>query len=130
MAGYALELDKKKVARAYGRSLRISTKYAIALCKAINRKTVKRSKALLQNLVDEKESLGKKFYTNASKEMLAILKSAESNAKFKFKDFDAERMIVHASAHKGFSFRRPRTRRKFAGRHGKMTNVQIVLTKN
>ena len=130
MAGYAFNVDKKKVARAYGRSLRISTKYAIAISKAISRKSVKRAKAFLQNLMDEKESIGTKFYTNASKEMLMILKSAESNAKYKFKGFDSEKMIVHASAHKGFTFRRPRTRRKFAGRHGKMTNVQIVLTKN
>lgn len=124
---YALKTDPKKSARAYGSSVKISLRYAIKICRAINRTNLVRAKNLLQGLVDQKRSLNHKYHTNAAKEILGLLKSAEANAKSK--GLDTENMVVCASAHKSFTFRRPRTKSKFAGRRGKLTNVQIVLKK-
>lgn len=118
-------MDPKISARAFGRALRISTKNAIEICRAINGKNLQKSKAMLHNIATRQASLGGKFYTNAIDAMLNLLQSAEENAKAK--SLDINKMIVMASATKGFTFTRPRSRRKLAGRTGKMTNVQITL---
>ena len=65
-----------------------------------------------------------KYYTNASKEILHLLKSAGSNAEFK--GLEAERLIVNASAHRGFRFYRPR-RFKMIRQRIRSTNVQLIL---
>lgn len=124
-AKYSMEMDPKISARAYGRALRISTRHAIAICRAINGKNLQKSKAMLQNIAVRKVSLDGKFYTNATNEMIGLLESAEANAKAK--GLDVNKMIVKASATKGFTFTRPRSRRKLAGQTGRMTNVQIML---
>ncbi|MBI3413536.1 MAG: hypothetical protein HY051_05685 [Candidatus Aenigmarchaeota archaeon] len=122
---YSMEMDPKISAKAFGRALRISTKHAIEICRRINGKNLQKSKAMLQNIADRKNSLDGKFYTNATNEMISLLESAEANAKAK--GLDVNKMIVKASATKGFHFSRPRSRRKLAGQTGRMTNVQIML---
>ena len=124
---YSLQTDPKTSAKVFGRALRISTKHAIAICGAVNGKELQKSKIMLNNVIERKISLDKKFYTNASKEILSLLKSAESNAKAK--SMDVNKLIVKASATRGFRFRRPRSRRTFSGQTGRMTNVQIILRK-
>ncbi len=127
MAGakYSMEMDPKKSAKAYGRALRISTKHAMEICHTIDGKNLQKSKAMLQNVASRQTSLDGKFYTNATKEMINLLESAEANAKAK--GLDVNKMIVKANATKGFAFTRPRSRRKLAGQTGRMTNVQIML---
>ncbi len=124
MLKYSLDLDPKKSAKAYGRSLGISTKSSVILCRAVSGLNVAKGKKLLQDMVDGRKDIGGKYYTNASKEILELIKSAESNAEFK--GLDASRLIIFASAHKGFTFHRPR-RTKLKSTRKKMTNVQVVL---
>jgi large subunit ribosomal protein L22 len=114
----------KKSAKVYGRALRVSRKNSVVVCRAINKKPLAKGKRLLQCMLDKKESLDGKYYTNTSRSILDLVKSAESNAEFK--GLDTGKLFIHASAHKGFTFRRPR-RLKMRGQRRKIANVQIVL---
>ena len=121
---YCLKPKPEKSAKALGVNLRVSTKNSVIVCKAIRGKTLEKGKKLLEDLIDKKRSLNGKYYTNACKEILEVLKSAEANAEFK--GLDLEKLIIHASAHKGFSFWTPR-RFKLRRRRKKTTNIQIIL---
>jgi len=124
MLKYANNPNPKKSVKVYGRNLRISTKSSVHVCKAITRTSALKAKNLLQNLSAEKVSLDGKYYTKVVGEMLDLLKLAESNAESK--GLDADKMVVHASAHQGFTYQTPR-RFKLARRQSKMTNLQIIL---
>ncbi len=124
---YATKMSPKKSAKAYGRALRISTKDSVILCREINRKNLQKGRRMLEDLLQKKRDIKGKYYTNSAKEILSILNSAEANAEFK--GLDTGRMIIHASAHQGFGFMRPR-RLKLRGTKRKMTNIQIVLSQN
>ena len=121
---YAYAPKAEKFARAYGRALRISTKSSTQICRAITGLNLQKGKGLLNSLLEEKKSLDGKYYTNTTAEVLDLLKSAESNAEFK--GLDTDKLIIHASAHTGFAFWRPR-RFKMRRQKRKVTNVQIVL---
>ncbi len=124
MLKYALELNPKKSAKAYGRALNISTKHSVIVCRAVSGMNLVKAKSLLQDMLDGKRSMEGKYYTNVTTEMLNLLKSAESNAEFK--GLDTARLIVFASAHQGFTFHRPR-RTKMKSMEKKVTNLQVVL---
>lgn len=117
-------VPKEKYARALGRNLRISTKSATVLCRAIRKKPLTRAKRLLQDLAEERRSLGKKHYTKTAREMIMLLESCEKNAENL--DLDKNRLIVHASAHKGTIMRRRRRKAAFGSRM-KSTNLEIML---
>jgi ribosomal protein L22 len=121
---YTRNPDKKKSAKAYGRGLRISTKSSEVVCKAIKGMRLEKGKALLQDLLDQKRSLSGKYYTNTTQQILNIIKSAEANAESQ--GLDTEILHIHATAHKGFTFYRPRgwKRRR---EQAKVTNLQVVL---
>ena len=121
---YALDLNPKKSAKAYGRALRISTKNSVIVCRAVSGMNLMKGKRLLQDLIEERRDLNGKYYTNVSKELLRLIESAEKNAEFK--GLDTGRLIIFASAHKGFTFMRPR-RLKMRRTRRKMTNLQVVL---
>jgi large subunit ribosomal protein L22 len=124
MNRYALNLNPRKSARAYGRALRISAKSSAIVCRAITGKNLEKGKGLLRDLIEQRRDLEGKYYTNASRGILDIVKSAESNAEFR--GLDLKRLIIFASAHKGFTFIRPR-RLKMRRTRRKMTNIQVVL---
>jgi large subunit ribosomal protein L22 len=124
MLKYAFDSNPKKTARAYGRSLRISPKNSVIICSAVTGKPLDKGKSLLEDLVSRKRNLRGRYYTNTSKEILEMIKSAENNAEAK--GLNTERLFIHASAHKGFSFWRPRAF-KMRGQHRKSTNIQVVL---
>ncbi len=124
MHKYAFNPDPKKSVRVYGRSLNVSTKSSEIVSKKITGMNLEKAKKLLENVVSQKHSLDGKYYTNTTTEMLALLKSAESNAEVK--GLDSSRLMVHASAHQGYMFMRPR-RLKMRRTRKKITNVQVVL---
>ncbi|MCJ7816645.1 MAG: hypothetical protein MUP55_02195 [Candidatus Aenigmarchaeota archaeon] len=124
MHKYAFNPDPRTSVKVYGRSLNVSHKTSQILCKKITGMNLEKAKTLLANLVSQKHSLCGRYYTNTSKEMLSLLKSAESNAETK--GLDISRLLIHASSHKGFKFMRPR-RLKMRGTQKKITNIQIVL---
>lgn len=124
MADYALNPQKSRSVKVYGRGLRVSQKNSLIICRQISGKPLPKAKSLLERLSEKKQSLDGKYYTNATNEILGLLKSAEGNAEFK--GLDAGKMIVSASAHNGFRFFRPR-RFKNRRQKRKVTNVQVVL---
>ncbi len=124
MLRYALNPRSKISARAYGRALRISTKNSIIVCRSINNKNLQKGKSFLQGLIDKKRDINGKYYTKTATEILNILSSAERNAEAK--SLDLTKLIINASAHKGFTFMRPR-RFKMRRQKRKITNIQIVL---
>ncbi|MBL7206274.1 MAG: hypothetical protein ISS36_01605 [Candidatus Aenigmarchaeota archaeon] len=124
MLKYTYEPNPKKSVKVFGSGLRISTKSSAVICDEITGKQLDKGKRLLQDLVLQKRSLRGKYYTNVSKEILNILQSAENNAEFK--GLDPSKLHIHASAHKGFRFWRPR-RFKVRRQRRKVTNIQFVL---
>ncbi len=115
---------KEKYAKALGRNLRISTKNATILCRAIRKKPLTRARRLLEDLAAERRVLGKKHYTKTAEEMLQLLQSCEKNADSL--NLDKGRLIVHASAHMGTIMRRRRRKAAFGSRM-KSTNLEIML---
>lgn len=124
MQRYTLNFNKKKSAKAYGRALRISTKKAQYVCKYINRKKLLNAENILEDVVNGKRRLDRKVYFKASKIILELLRSAKKNAEFK--GLDLRKLIVFASAHKGFTYYTPKSTQR-RGRRVNTTNVQIVL---
>ena len=124
MYKYAFNPDPKKSAKVYGRGINVSGRSSAIVCRKVTGMNLEKAKKLLENLLVEKHSLDGKYYTNVSRELLHLIKSAESNAEVK--GLDSSRLQVHASSHKGFTFMRPR-RMKLRGMQKKMTNLQVVL---
>ena len=85
---------------------------------------LEKGKSLLQDMLDQKRSLDGKYYTNTTRQLLNMLKSAEANAESK--GLDTENLHIHATAHKGFSFFRPRGWKRRRER-AKVTHLQVVL---
>jgi large subunit ribosomal protein L22 len=116
--------NPKKSAKVYGRGIRVSTKSSIIVCKAIRGMRLEKGKSFLQALLDQKRSIAGKYYTNTTKQVLNLIKSAEANAEGK--GLDTENLHIHVTAHTGFTFYRPRgwKRRR---EQAKVTNLQVVL---
>ena len=121
---YALNPPADKSVKVYGRGLRISRKSSTVVCREISGKPLHKAKAVVQRLVSKEQDLDGKYYTNASTQILEMLRSAENNAESK--GLEAARLIVNASAHQGFRFFRPR-RFKNRRQRRKVTNIQLVL---
>ena len=121
--GYTIKY-KERYAKASGRNLRISTKSSTKICRVIRKKPLARAKRLLNDLIARRRSLDGKYYTKTSKEIADLLSSCEKNAAFL--GLDTEKLLVHASAHKGTVMRRRRRKAAFGSRL-KSTNLEIML---
>jgi large subunit ribosomal protein L22 len=121
---YTYNPDEKKSARCLGRGLAISPSSTAIVCKALTGKRLDKGKTLLEDLLSQKRSLSGKYYTKTTAEILGILKSAEANAEAK--GLDPEKLHIHASAHHGFTFYRPRGWKRRREKR-KSTNLQVVL---
>lgn len=138
-AAYVITLTERD-ACAFGRSLPISTKTSVEICRALQHKTVAQAKTYLLNVMEQKavvpflrykHNVGHRkgpfaagrYPGKASKHILEILESATANATNKgFAHGDL--VIKHISAHKG-----PKV--MHFGRHrgkAKQTHIQIILT--
>lgn len=104
----------------------ISFLHSRVICKEIKRKKVSKAKKILEEILDGKRSLKGKYYTKTVKNILAILKSAEANAKQK--NLAVDRLFVkNATADKGEAEYRARTRWHLRGRKQKSANIQIIV---
>lgn len=113
-------------ATAKSTDARISFKHSLIVCDAIRRKRVSKAKQLLEDLISQKRSLDGKYYTNASKKILEILKTAEANAKQQ--NLDVDKLFVKSvAANKGYKLILPKSRFKFRGRQAKITHLTIEL---
>ena len=124
MERYALNPPQEKSVKVYGRALRISKKSSDTVCRKITGMNLEKGKLFLARLALQKENINKKYYTKTTMELLKLLSSAESNAEAK--GLDIARMRIHATAHKGFTFHRPRSWKNRRTRR-KVCNIQIVL---
>ena len=129
------------MAFAVGKSLDISIKQAVEICSHLRGRKTARAKKILNDVINLKEAIPMrrfhrdtahkkgigpgKYPRNASKAILAIIESAESNAKNKGMSTDLT--IVHMCAHKAPSawhYGRKR-RRKMIRSH-----VEVVLAES
>lgn len=124
MNKYTYNPDPKKSAKVFGRGMRISQRSSNIVCSKIRGMNLGKGKTFLLNMLLQRENIGGKHYTNVTKELLRLLGSAESNAEFK--GLDPFRLRIHASAHTGFTFYRPRNWKRRMEKK-KITNIQIVL---
>jgi len=127
------------MAKAVGRSMPVSTKQAIEICNTIRKMPLAKAKRLLDEVSRKKiaikfrrftEGAGHKpgigagkYPVKASKEMLALLESAEANAQFKGLN-TGSLVIKHISAQDGGNVWRYGRRRR---RRMKRTHIEIVL---
>ncbi len=124
MPSYAYNPENRNVVRAYGRGLAVSTKSSALVCRHVTGMSLQKAKRFLEELIEQKTSISGKHYTGVAGEILRLLASAESNAEFK--GLDPARMVVHVSAHKGFTYYRPRGMKRRREKK-KVTNLQVVL---
>jgi large subunit ribosomal protein L22 len=136
---YSFKNMNDNMTKALGRDLSISTKQSVEICKNIRGKSVEQAKKLLERVIVKetpirmrryikdtahKKGIGPgKYPVKAAKEILRLLKIAESNAQNKGLSTN-EMVITHISANKAsrpWHFGRQRRRKN------KRTHVEVVL---
>ena len=122
-----------------GINLGISTKTSVEVCRFLRRKTTDKAKKILERVIEKKQAIpyqrylkeiphrkGKiatgRYPLKASKTILDLIKSAESNAKDK--GMSSNLIITHISAHKGET--QSRYGRKM-GQQAKKTHIKITV---
>jgi ribosomal protein L22 len=115
-----------KTATASRPLARVSLKDSVLIFKNIRNKPIKKAKAFLNDLINQKRSIEGKFYTKASKEILSLIEEAESNAESL--GLDTERLFIkEAVASKSFRFFLPKSRWSHRGRKAKICQLKITL---
>ena len=134
------DYNKETMAKVTGRSVPISTRHAIEISNFIRNKNVQKMKAFLEDVINMKKALpftrfnkglGHKtkigpgrYPIKSSKEVLALIQSAESNAQFKglnTADLIISK-IVSNQASTSWHYGRKKRRKM------KRTNIEIILT--
>ena len=128
------------MARAQGRDLSMSTKQAIEICNFLRNKKLSRAKDILKNVLEKKEAIPFKRFTNgvghrkgkvgagrypmkASKAVLALLESVETNAQTKGLN-TSDLQLIHICAHKAHT---PSHNGRQRGRTFKRTHVEVIV---
>ena len=141
---YATPYDEKKMARALGVALPISTKKAVELCTFVKGRELATAVRLLEDVMEEKIAIpvrryGKggtghkpggvgpgKYPKKVCVQVIKLLKQAQANAKVK--GLDSTKLVVSSIlANKGalsWHFGRQR------GRRMKRTHVEVVVTES
>lgn len=139
---YAYETNEEKCGRAARLYARISTKNSVEVGRCITGMTAEKARKKLSAVIEKKEPVPYtkfnsdtahrkgtgfgpgRFPVNVSREMLAILENACSNAENK--GLDAKRLVVaNVCATQGA--RRFRGRRAFGRRKSKNTHIQLTV---
>ncbi|MDP1553086.1 MAG: 50S ribosomal protein L22 [Methanobacteriaceae archaeon] len=145
---YAFNEDNKaKTAKAVGKSLKISPKHAVELCRELRGKKIESAKVYLEDVINMEKPVPFKrhnkkvghrkglqgwptgrYPVKAATQILKVLENAEANAEYK--GLDAENLkIMHISSHRGFIVRgwTPRAFGRASPFNTPTTHVQIVL---
>ncbi|MDZ4171071.1 MAG: 50S ribosomal protein L22 [Methanobacteriaceae archaeon] len=145
---YAFNEDNKaKTAKAVGKSLKISPKHAVELCRELRGKKIESAKVYLEDVINmdkpvpfkrHNKKVGHRkglqgwpsgrYPVKAATQILKVLENAEANAEYK--GLDAENLkIMHISSHRGFIVRgwTPRAFGRASPFNTPTTHVQIVL---
>lgn len=123
MIKYPVKVGEKETKTA-SMGLPISTKSSVLICRKINGMKTDRAKKFLQDLIDKKISINRKYFTKTSVEILKVLESAEKNAENRGMDSTVIRTIC---AEKGSKRMRMKRRRSFGSRL-KSTNIKVVVS--
>ncbi len=115
-----------KNASARFEEARISPKNSLILARELKGMNVEKAKKFLKDLVEQNNSLNRKYYTLTSKKFLEILENAEANAKQKNLNIDRTFVKVVRAGRAG-KMMFPKSRSKFRGREAKSTNIEIIL---
>lgn len=141
------EENKSKTAKAMGRSLKISPKHAVEICREIRGMELETAKNYLNDVIKLKRVVAFKRHNKkvghrkglvgwpsgrypqkAAKAILNVLDNAEANAEYK--GLGAENLkIQHISSHRGFVIKGgiPRAFGRATPFNTPTTHVQIVL---
>jgi large subunit ribosomal protein L22 len=145
---YAFKDDYKgKTARAAGRSLKISPKHAVEICRVIRGMYIEEAKAYLEDVIQMKTPVPFKrhnkkvghrrglkgwptgrYPVKATAQIMEVLENAEANAEYQ--GLDTENLkIIHISSHRGFLIRgwTPRAFGRASPFNTPTTHVQVVL---
>lgn len=118
-----------KNVRAEFKGERISFKESMKISDTIRKKTLKKAKNILKDLLDKKITLDGKQMPKTTHAFLTLLKSAEANAKQK--NMDTEKLFIRIiKADRGFRYIRPKSLAKYRGREAKITNISVILEEN
>jgi large subunit ribosomal protein L22 len=148
MVGYSyVPEDEEKAAKAYGRELRVSHKYAVELCRELRGMKLEKAKEYLEEIIAMKRALplrrfkkgvahrrgltrayAGRYPVKAAEHVLKVLMSAEANAEYN--GLDGDRLFIrHISATKGRLIKRyfPRAFGRATPHFRHSTNLQVVL---
>ncbi|MBM4240131.1 MAG: 50S ribosomal protein L22 [Euryarchaeota archaeon] len=136
-----------KTAKAIGRSLKISPKHAVEICREIRGMKLENAKEYLDKVTQMEEPVAFKRHNKkvahrkglkgwpsgrypikAVRQILNVLKNAEANAEYK--GLDTENLkIIHISSHKGYVIRgwTPRAFGRASPFNTPTTHIQIVI---
>ena len=144
---YNEKVDEAKTARAMARSLKISPKHCVEICRTIRGMEVEKAKAYLNDVIDMKKSVPFKrhnkkvghrkgqegwaagrYPVKAAEQILKVLENAEANAEYK--GMDTEKLFIeHISSHRGIVIPGyiPRAFGRMTPFNTPTTHIQIVL---
>jgi large subunit ribosomal protein L22 len=143
--GYTGTFDSEKMARAYGKELKISPKHSVEICNAIRGMHVLGAKDLLESVIEKRESITfhrykkcvphqktskgpGRFPVKASKHILTVIESAQANAERGGMDSEDMRIVTAAASRgrvtKGYM---PRAHGHWEAWNEETTNVEIIL---
>lgn len=139
--------DENKTARAMAKSLKISPKHSVEICRAIRGKKLEYAKQYLNDVIDMKQAVPFKrhnkkvghrkglkgwaagrYPVKAATAILRVLENAEANAEYKGMDVENLK-IEHISSHRGMVIRGaiPRAFGRVTPFNTPTTHIQIVL---
>ena len=148
MVGYSIKLeDESKIAKAYGKELRISPKYSVEVCRELRGKKVSDAIRYLKEVIEMKRAVPFKkhkkkvphkhglvkacsgrYPVKVSKHILKVIESAIANARYK--GLDEEKLYIkHICALRGRVIRGyiPRAFGRATPFNQETTNIQVVL---
>lgn len=137
----------EKTARAAGRSLQISPKHAVEICRELRGMYLDDAKEYLEEVIEKKRAVPFKrhnkkvghrrglngwaagrYPVKAANEVLHVLQNAEANAEYR--GMDTENLkIIHISSHRGYIIRGyiPRAFGRATPFNTPTTHLQVVL---
>jgi large subunit ribosomal protein L22 len=144
---YSVDTDPYTTSRAMAYEVHISPKHAVEICREIKKRKAVDAKQYLEEVIDMKRAVPFKrhkrdighrkglegwdagrYPQKAAREILKLIRDAESNAEYK--GLDPERMlVVHAAAHKGRVIRgmMPRAMGRTTPKNTETVTIELIL---
>ena len=119
-------MSEEKIAITSKPLARISSKDSEVLFRNIKNKPVQKAKNLLNQLLEQKKNIQGRYFTKASKEVLALIEDCEANAEAKGLDKD-KLFVKTAQSSKSFGFMLPKSRYTHRGKRAKICQLKLEL---